>query len=127
MTYRFLHISITPINTPLNRAAIEARLNDLGRDWLCYNTLSFVLWTNKSTVTVAEMIEGHLQPEDQFLVFNFATNELPTGRLPSWIWDWINRPRNQWTGDILTSALPAPAATNQFDPNLWLMPPGDKS
>jgi nitrate/nitrite transporter NarK len=122
--YRLLHISITPIYEPVNRAALEARLSDLGRDWLCYSAFSFVLWTNKSIVTVSEMIATHLQPVDQLLVFAISTTETPSGRLPHWVWEWINRPRNAWTGDILTPALPAPSATNLFDPsNPWLLPP----
>ena len=125
MTYRLLHISITPATIPVDRAAIESRLNDLGRDWLCYNANNFILWTAMSPITVSEMITKHLTPYDQLLVFALSTTEMPTGRLPSWMWEWINRPRNIWTGDVLTPALPAPAATNLFEggANPFLPPP----
>lgn len=123
--YRLLHVSISPMYTPINRQAVETRLSDLGRDWIGYNSLSWILWTNKSIITVSEMLAGHINPEDHLLVFVLNTAEPPSGRLPEWMWAWINRPRNALTGDILTPALPAPNATNLFEPaNLGLLAPG---
>jgi len=122
--YRLLHVAINTATVPLDRHVIENRLSDLARDWLYYNSTNFILWTNKSTVTVSEMITDHLGTYDQLLVIAINTAEPPTGRMPSWIWEWINRPRNVWTGDVLTPALPAPAAANLFDPaNPFLPPP----
>jgi hypothetical protein len=116
MMYRLLHLSVTPALQPIDRSAIEARLNDLGSDWLGYNNTSWILWTNKSTITVSEMLTGHLSPYDHLLVFQIGTTEVPTGRLPPWMWDWINRPRNSHTGEVQTPAFPAPAAKPVFDP-----------
>lgn len=124
MMYRLLHVSIAPAYGVVNKAEIENRLNDLGRDWLRYNSLSWILWTNKSTITVSEMLSGHIQPADFLLVLALSTNELPTGRLAEWMWDWINRPRDSLTGEVRTPMLPAPAAENLWDVSgSWLLPP----
>lgn len=125
MIYRFLHISITPIFVPLDRQKVERRLTDLGRDWMSYNSLSWILWTNKSILTVSEMLMGEIRDEDQLLVIALNPAEVPNGRLPNWIWDWFNRPRNLTTGDIQTPALPAPDAQNVFgneNLNAWFAP-----
>lgn len=119
--YRLLHISISPVMGAFaDHKILESRLTDLGRDWLRYNTFCWMLWTNKSSITISEMISMHLDPQDQLLVIGVSPLDLPTGRLPQWAWEWINRPRNVQTGDILTPALPAPAAKNVFDPALLL-------
>lgn len=122
MKYRLLHLSIAPAYQTIDRQTIEARLTDLGRDWMGYNALSWMLWTNKSIITVSEMISGHLEPADHLLVVSVNTAEIPSGRLAEWMWEWINRPRDPLTGDVLTPKLPAPAAKSLFDPeNPWLL------
>ncbi len=114
MNFRFVHLSIAPFHLPMNFAPVEMRVSQLSRDWLRYNSLSWILWTNKSTVTISEMVSEDLQPADQLLVMALSTTEPPTGRLPAWAWEWVNRPRDSVTGEIRTPALPAPAAENQF-------------
>lgn len=124
MNYRLLHVSITPelIHTP--KPALERRMNDLGRDWITYNAFSWVLWTNKSILTVSEMIMGDVHPGDQVLVVALNPAEVPNGRLPAWMWAWFNRPRNAITGDVETPTLPAPDAQNLFiQPDFGFLPP----
>lgn len=121
MIFRLLHITIAPAYKPVDAATIKARLNDLGRDWIQYNTMSWILWTNKSTITVSEMISTHLEPVDFLLVLPINPTEQPSGRLAEWMWEWINRPRDFATGEVLTPLMPAPSARNYFDPeNPWL-------
>lgn len=119
MTYRFLHITITPLLIPVNQEKIQTRLSDLGRDWMSYNTLSWILWTNKSILTVTEMLIGDIDEDDQLLVVALNPAEIPNGRLPNWMWDWFNRPRNSQTGDVQTPLLSAPDAQNIFDPDIY--------
>lgn len=134
MIFRLLHITIVPPHTPVNPSTIAVRLNDLGRDWLQYASTSWILWTNKSTITVSEMLATHLDPADFLLVLPINPADQPTGRLAEWMWAWLNRPRDNLTGEVLTPLLPAPSATNYFDKdNPWLaallsqIPPEDKS
>lgn len=122
MTYRLLHISIGSVFGVFNHSAIQSRLDDLGKDWLNYNANCWLLWTNKSPITISEMIAVHLNPADQILVLGVNSQDLPTGFMPQWVWDWINRPRDPASGAVLTPALPAPSAFNLFDSN----PPGAK-
>lgn len=112
--YRLLHLSVGATFGILNRDAIHTRLNDLSKDWLNYNTNCWLIWTNKSPITISEMISGHLNPADQILVLGVSNLDLPVGSMPQWVWDWINRPRDPHSGDVLTPALPAPSAYNIF-------------
>lgn len=123
--YRLLHISIVPQAIPTPPHVIQGRMNDLGRDWLSYNAFCWVLWTNKSILTVSEMVMSDVGAGDQVLVVALSPSEIPNGRLPEWVWQWFNRPRNPYTGDVQTPALPAPNAQNLFDPSGsggWLPP-----
>lgn len=122
MMYRFLHITIVPEMAPPPPMVLQNRMNDLGRDWIAYNAFCWVLWTNKSIVTVAEMIMNDVGLGDQVLVVALDASEVPNGRLPQWAWDWFNRPRDPQSGDVQTPVLPAPEAKNLFDPALWTQP-----
>lgn len=124
--YRLLHISIIPQVVPIQPQIVQKRLSDLGPDWMSYSAFNWMLWTNKSIVTVSEMIMGDVSPTDYVLVVALNVSEIPNGRLPEWAWGWLNRPRNAYTGEVLTPALPAPGASNLFDPAMFggLLPPG---
>lgn len=115
MIYRFLHITVTPAFGAVQTATMQQRLSDLGRDWMSYNQFCWVLWTNKNILTVSEMIMGDIDPQDHLLVVALNPGEVPNGRLPNWVWDWFNRPRNIISGEVLTPALPAPGALNVFE------------
>ena len=121
--YRFLHVSIGPAFGFLNREGLHSRINDLSKDWLNYNNTCWILWTDKATITVSEMIMDSLNPADQIMVLGISDTDTPAGALPSWIWDWINRPRDCYTGQVLTPLLPAPAAVNLFAPQKSAAPP----
>lgn len=115
MIFRLLHVTIAPVHVQPDFDRVKARLNELGRDWIQYSGVSFILWTNKSTITVSEMLSELIEPIDFLLVLPINPLELPAGRLPSWVWEWINRPRNISTGDVHTPLSPAPHAVNYFD------------
>lgn len=126
MNFRLLHITITPQVVPVPPHIVQKRLSDLGKDWMSYSAFCWVLWTNKSILTVAEMIMADINPADHVLVVSLNPAEVPNGRLPEWVWGWLSRPRNILTGEVMTPALPAPGASNLFEPAGLggLLPPG---
>ncbi|MFC7377689.1 hypothetical protein [Brevundimonas sp. GCM10030266] len=127
MNFRLLHITITPQVVPIAPHIVQKRLSDLGKDWMSYNAFCWVLWTNKSILTVSEMIMADVNPADHVLVVGLNPAEVPNGRLPDWVWGWFNRPRNPVTGEVLTPAIPAPGASNLFESAMigGLLPPGN--
>ncbi|MNR96414.1 hypothetical protein D3C72_275690 [compost metagenome] len=125
MMYRLLHITIVPILAPTPQNVIQKRMSDLGRDWMSYNAFCWLLWTNKSILTVSEMVMGDVNPGDQVLVMGVNATEVPNGRLPEWVWAWFNRPRNPFTGEVQTPAIPAPEALNLFDQSQDYFPLND--
>jgi hypothetical protein len=68
-------------------------------DWARYSHFGWLLWTGSSIFEVTERLKAVLDPDDQFLVTTFnPVIDRPGGRLPKWLWDWINEPRDLVSG-----------------------------
>ena len=105
--HRFIHISIGYSRLNPSPQILEPTMAALSDDWARYNFNCWILWTNKSSIVCMQAIKELLAPEDQLLIHKMDLSEIPIGLLPQWLWDWINRQRNPFSGAIeFPQALP---------------------
>jgi hypothetical protein len=84
---------------------LEPIVSELAADWVRYTSTTWILWTEKSTLTCSEMIRPKLDRGDHFMVVAADISADAAGTLPKWVWDWMNRRRDPSTGWV---ALPEP-------------------
>lgn len=58
-------------------------------DWVRYSQTGWLLWTSKTPIQVYWSIIPYIDGNDTVLV-SPADPEQFVGRMPQWIWDWVN-------------------------------------
>jgi hypothetical protein len=106
-----VQVAIT-YETPYRDAKVlEPTMTGMCLDWARFSHSGWLLWTNRSIFEITERLKAVLQSNDQFLVSALNPHEHTGGRLPQWIWDWINVPRDPVTG---LPAAPPSSTPNPF-------------
>jgi hypothetical protein len=107
--FRYQHLSIIPTTwhgyDPHNA---DLKLTTLVKDFYRYSSANYLLWTDKSPVTISEVVRDALRPEDWVLVHAVDRSVPPSGWLPTNTWDWLNRSRNHLTGETTGNAMLVP-------------------
>ncbi len=96
--YKMVHINIMYSSAHRDPRALEPLVAGTALDWVRYSQFGWLLWTGSSIFEVTERLKAVLDQNDQFLVSAFSSVDPPGGRLPQWIWDWINLSRNAMSG-----------------------------
>lgn len=102
--FRFVQVSITYQLVLGDPSKLEPMVQKLSREWCRLSQNVWMLWTDKSPVTISEMLKAELGEHDQLFVCSIDRSTPPAGWVPQWFWDWLNRPRNDTSGENLYDA-----------------------
>lgn len=97
--HSYMHLSIIYASAPAPNH-LEAKLTPLATDWVRYGSANWILWTDKSAITLYEMTRDVLAPDDFCLIHRMDMTSPPNGFLPMWIWQWLNKFRDPNTGYV---------------------------
>ena len=75
-----------------NSQAVDNALNDPNGNWLRYNNNSWIIYTDKTPLQLTAIVNNVLLPNDQYLIVKLERG-VGVGRLPQWVWNWINTQR----------------------------------
>lgn len=124
--YRMVQIVIAYGSPYRDPRALEPAMAAMSLDWARFAQTGWLLWTNRSIFEITERLKALLDMNDQFLVSAVSTSERTGGRLPQWIWDWINIERDPASGalsqqrsNIFASVQPPTPGLGGPDPRVW--------
>lgn len=101
--YRIVQVNIVYASAYRDPRVLEPLMAGMALDWARYSHFGWLLWTSSSIFEVTERLKAVLDPDDQFLVTTFnPVIDRPGGRLPKWLWDWMNQPRDSLSGRTTT-------------------------
>lgn len=98
MTFRYLHIGINFGGYP-KVAELEPVIESIARDWVRYTPSNWIIWTDKTLPLCSHALKAALSQLDQFMIFELATGQ-KDGFHYTFVWNWLNTPRNPFTGFV---------------------------
>lgn len=110
MTHKYYHIGI--IGASNSSIHLTQAIGLIATDYLYYSPVHWILWSDKSTITLSEVIKASLPPGGMVLIVEINMQTRPTGYMPQAIWDWINKPRFDNVDLLKLLDLPPPATSN---------------
>ena len=59
-------------------------------DWLYFSNQSWLVWTDKETFAIYQILSPHLSQQDAEIIFEVLPGTR-FGYAPKWVWDWIDQ------------------------------------
>lgn len=97
--FKYVMISVAYDGGFGDATRLEGIVKMLSKDWARTSFTNWVLWTDKSTITIGEMMRDYLGANDQFVVAVIDRTSPVGGWLPMWFWEWFNKDRDVNTGE----------------------------
>ena len=91
MNMQLLHVSFN-INGSISADTLKEKFN-LGLDWIHYFSNCWIVKTNSNADKWYERLKPLLGPNDHIFICKIDLSE-DQGWLPQWVWDWINKNKN---------------------------------
>jgi hypothetical protein len=93
---KFMHVSFVFAGIPKMRD-LEPPIQLVSDDWIRYSATNWILWTARPSTEIVEILVRHIDAQDYVLAAPIALENC-TGKLPPWVWVWINGKGKQVTG-----------------------------
>jgi hypothetical protein len=104
--HRFIHVGFA-FERALKMRDLEPVFLSTGDDWIRYSAVCWIIWTDKSTHYLFNLLRQHIDERDQILIAPIQPGEV-IGRLSPWIWNWFNTKSPQTpfdTGESVEQSL----------------------
>lgn len=79
---------------------------DLAEDWLAYGGNNWLIYTNEGIEKWYGWLGAVLGPEDGVLIIEVKEPLFGVGRMPQFVWNWVNRDRSDPNASDLGIPLP---------------------
>jgi hypothetical protein len=104
---KFYHRSFIFPGVP-NMRDLEPAFSESGDDWIRVSATTWIIWTAKDTNAISYRVMPLLDMYDNFIISEMNPR-LTFGRMPPWVWTWINAksPGSVVVYDVLSPPRPA--------------------
>lgn len=108
---RFMHVGFAFAGVP-KVLDLEPVFNSIAwSDWIRYSPTNWIIHTERQQVEIYNAIVPYIDVGDNLLIAPLNHSEL-FGRLPEWVWKWLNDKNSQMVfGNYLNSLLSGPPKT----------------
>ena len=93
MNKHYLHIGFI-WRGPVKQDEIRP-IFDLAEDWIMYGGNNWIIYTDQAPLQWCGWLRAVLGPDDSVLIVELNGTLLAGGVMPQWVWDWVNRDRNE--------------------------------
>lgn len=92
--HRFMHVCFGFPGVPkvLDLEPVFSAMS--GSDWLRYSATNWIMWTDKTQAEIYNFVIPRIDVGDFVLISPMNVTEM-FGRLPPWVWEWINTKSSQ--------------------------------
>jgi hypothetical protein len=81
-------VSIGWVTTIINPALGDSIAGSVG-DWIRLTPMTWIIWTENSTMEVAQAFKSKLKAQD-IVVVMYLDAKGAAGIAPQWVWNWLN-------------------------------------
>jgi hypothetical protein len=116
--HRYVHVTVPePGALPRNEGDLIGPANEAATDWIRYTPQTLILWTRRDLADVKEVFRRWL-PGTNVFVHSVNLSDIPSGAMPQYFWDWLNRHRDAASGYVNWPPLAVPPVPRPA-PNLF--------